>query len=128
LQTIWQFQTASFDGVICLSVLEYLDNPERCVEELFRVLRPGAQLVISVPNRHSLVRQLQRALIVGFGIFQKSYLNVSTRAWTAGELKNMGEKHRMADVTISSFDPIISTSLFGVIPPSLYFLVARKIE
>ncbi|MDD5034081.1 MAG: methyltransferase domain-containing protein, partial [Methylococcaceae bacterium] len=47
---------ASFDGVVCSSVIEYLDNPNACLAELSRVLKPGGILLISAPNRQSLLR------------------------------------------------------------------------
>jgi len=50
-----------FDGVLCSSVLEYLKNPEACVDEFSRVLRPGGWLLISVPNARSLLRRAIKA-------------------------------------------------------------------
>ena len=47
----------SFDGVLCSSVIEYLDHPRQCLEEFRRVLRPGGLLLLSVPNRLSLIRR-----------------------------------------------------------------------
>lgn len=39
----------TFDGAISIAVLEHVDNPEACVAEMFRVLKPGARAVVSVP-------------------------------------------------------------------------------
>lgn len=50
---------ASFDGLLCSSVLEYVANPTACLTEFARILKPGGLLLVSVPNRHSLVRQIQ---------------------------------------------------------------------
>lgn len=52
---------ASLDGVLCSSVLEYVPDPRACLGEFARVLRPGGLLVVSVPNRNSLVRRMQLA-------------------------------------------------------------------
>jgi SAM-dependent methyltransferase len=43
---------ASFDRALCLDVLEHLsyEDQPRALAELFRVLRPGGELFISVPN------------------------------------------------------------------------------
>ena len=49
------------DGVLCSSVLEYVPDPSACLAEFARVLKPGGLLVVSVPNRNSLVRRLQLA-------------------------------------------------------------------
>ncbi len=49
----------SCDGVLCSSVLEYVSDVDACLKEFARVLRPGGVLLVSVPNRHSIVRRTQ---------------------------------------------------------------------
>ena len=46
------FDAASFDRALCLDVLEHLTFPEQsqALSELFRVVRPGGELLVSVPN------------------------------------------------------------------------------
>ena len=43
---------ATFDRAMCLDVLEHLtfDEQPRALAELYRVLRPGGELLVSVPN------------------------------------------------------------------------------
>jgi len=55
------FAAGSFDQVVCLGLFEYLSTYERCLGEIFRVLRPGGVAIVSVPTRISLDR-----LSVGF--------------------------------------------------------------
>ena len=43
------FADASFDGVVCLNVLEHVKNPFQAATEISRVLKPGAQLYCVVP-------------------------------------------------------------------------------
>lgn len=41
--------TASCDTVLSVEVLEHLPDPERCVAEMARVLKPGGKLLFTVP-------------------------------------------------------------------------------
>jgi 2-polyprenyl-3-methyl-5-hydroxy-6-metoxy-1,4-benzoquinol methylase len=61
------FPDASFDVVICLEVLRYLPDPQPCLSEIRRVLRPGGKaLVTATPlfnlNGYAIVNRL--ALVV----------------------------------------------------------------
>lgn len=42
---------ASFDLVLCLHVLEHVDDDARALRELRRVLRPGGTAILQVPRR-----------------------------------------------------------------------------
>jgi 2-polyprenyl-3-methyl-5-hydroxy-6-metoxy-1,4-benzoquinol methylase len=55
-------ETASLDGVLCSSVLEYMPDAEQVVGEFARVLKPGGLLLVSVPNAQSAVRRAQVGL------------------------------------------------------------------
>lgn len=61
VETIARLPVASnsCDGVLCSSVLEYVPDVDECLKEFSRVLRPGGLLLVSVPNRHSIVRLAQ---------------------------------------------------------------------
>ncbi len=48
----------SFDVVICHNVLEYVDNKEQVISELYRVLKPGGVLSIIKHNRAGRVMQM----------------------------------------------------------------------
>lgn len=55
------FADGSFDGVLCSSVLEYVDNPKAVLAGFGRATKPGGMLLISVPNASSMVRRALRA-------------------------------------------------------------------
>ena len=44
------FRTSTFDGAFCTEVVEHLKQPQRGLEEILRVLRPGGWAVVTVPN------------------------------------------------------------------------------
>ncbi len=43
------FASGSFDALMSLDVLEHVDQPFDCAEELLRVLRPGGEMYVNVP-------------------------------------------------------------------------------
>jgi SAM-dependent methyltransferase len=47
------FASETFDVAVSLQALQYLEHPERAVEEIRRVLRPGGHFLLSVPNNES---------------------------------------------------------------------------
>jgi ubiquinone/menaquinone biosynthesis C-methylase UbiE len=44
------FPESYFDAIISVGLVEYLSNDEAVLEELYRVLKPGGILIITVPN------------------------------------------------------------------------------
>lgn len=67
---------ATFDSALCSAVLEHLDEPEAAIRECFRVLKPGAHAIYTVPliwhlheeprdfyryTKHGLAHLLQKA-------------------------------------------------------------------
>ncbi|MBN1993480.1 MAG: methyltransferase domain-containing protein [Anaerolineae bacterium] len=44
------FVEASFEGVLLIAVLEHVSQPERMVSEVSRILKPGGEVAILVPN------------------------------------------------------------------------------
>ena len=53
------FPDACFDGVVHLAVLEHVFDPYAMIREIHRVLKPGGELVIAVPNAASLTNRLR---------------------------------------------------------------------
>jgi ubiquinone/menaquinone biosynthesis C-methylase UbiE len=47
-------EDASFDYLLCIEVLRYLSEPERCVAEMARVLRPGGAALVTATPRFNL--------------------------------------------------------------------------
>ena len=65
VSTVWAdvderlpFDDSSFDVVVCGELLEHIRDPDRLIEEVRRVLRPGGTLVGSVPNGYRLKSRL----------------------------------------------------------------------
>ncbi len=45
------FEDGEFEYIVCFEAIEHVERPERALDELRRVLRPGGLLAISTPNR-----------------------------------------------------------------------------
>jgi len=52
------YEDESFDTVYSSHVLEHMEDPQKAVENWWRILKPGGHLVISVPEMFSYERQL----------------------------------------------------------------------
>jgi glycosyltransferase involved in cell wall biosynthesis len=52
----------SFDTVLCLNVIEYLDDPGRVLDSLRATLKPDGSLLVLVPNAPALFGSLDRRL------------------------------------------------------------------
>jgi 2-polyprenyl-6-hydroxyphenyl methylase/3-demethylubiquinone-9 3-methyltransferase len=79
---------ASLDGILCSSVLEYMPDAEQLVDEFARVLKPGGRLLISVPNKQSVVRRAQVGfyhLGRGLGRPWLSFIEYSCNEYSASE-------------------------------------------
>jgi ubiquinone/menaquinone biosynthesis C-methylase UbiE len=48
-----RFKDNSFDGVISMAVIEFIDKPERTLKEMFRVVKKGGRILIGTINRDS---------------------------------------------------------------------------
>jgi ubiquinone/menaquinone biosynthesis C-methylase UbiE len=53
----------TFDTILCIAVLEHVENPEEVTAEMSRVLKPGGYLVATVPflqPEHKIPTDFQR--------------------------------------------------------------------
>ena len=123
------FDDASFDGLISLSVLEYVPDPQRALAEMARVLRPGGQMVVSVPYTGSLVRaiaglrrNLKRQQGEGSAYLDSSHFTVRKR-----EIAPMLARRGLETVAVQGCDPSFHGLLAGI-SPNLYFITALRIR
>ncbi len=64
------FKNNTFDTVLFFAVLEHLKNRERAITEVYRVLKTGGKLLLSVPNKDTTWKKLQK--YVGLNYFSDS--------------------------------------------------------
>ena len=57
------FESNSFDGAFCIEVLEHTPSPELLLTEINRIIKPGSQLILTVPwsaRRHHIPHDYHR--------------------------------------------------------------------
>jgi SAM-dependent methyltransferase len=84
---------ASLDTILSLEVLEHVNDPERCVAEMARALRPGGKILLTVP----LVSPLHQ-------------LPYDFRRFTPGGLEELLTRHGLEVAEIRSRGNVASTA------------------
>jgi 2-polyprenyl-6-hydroxyphenyl methylase/3-demethylubiquinone-9 3-methyltransferase len=106
LQTM-TMSPAGFDGVLCNSVLEYLGDPESVLARMAGSLRPGGFMVISVPNRASILRMVLRgACRFSHWLTRRgwpAYMRFSRHAYRRDEFAALMDKHGLQVDKVISF-------------------------
>lgn len=57
------YRARAFDSVLCVGLLQYLVAPDTALRELARIARPGAQVIVTFPNRRSPLNRLHESLV-----------------------------------------------------------------
>lgn len=101
------FAGDTFDGVLCSSVLEYVDDPVVCLRELRRVLKADGLLIVSVPNRWSAFRIVLSVLFTVLPFVRKSrqwaYFRFSRHQYSRSEFQRILERQHFAVTRIDLF-------------------------
>ena len=75
------FESASLDLVFFENVLEHVESPSQCMNEMYRVLRPGGLVLVTTTNRHRFsARGINDEFTTPFfnwlpGLIQESYVH-----------------------------------------------------
>ena len=96
---------ATFDRALCLDVLEHLsfEDQSRALAELRRVLRPGGELLVSVPNLAHLQSRVH-------------FLLKGQLIRTASELKHPGDRPVDEYVRLAAREGLVLTGRRGIFP------------
>jgi len=104
------------DGVYCLGVIEYLDRPDLLLERLASVIKPGGFLVLSTPNKRSLLRRVEQFIFRHGNLFQA----IPRLKNLAGE--NSYLKHQKHQFIPRGLNEMVRP--YGLVPRNLSYQVA----
>ena len=99
-----EYAARTYDGVTCLGVVEYVDDAEAFLARVAGLVKPGGFLIVSYPNRASLLRKFERAvfrharLFRALGLFghltgPDSYLHVQRHQFTLAGMSSRLAAH-----------------------------------
>ena len=93
------FKDNSFDFIYCWSVIQFIKDDTRTVNEFHRILKPGGNLLISVPTSRSVFRLL-RELEILCGVYRWPKFNVKHHHYyTRGDIRKLVyEKFIVTDI------------------------------
>jgi len=91
IHNIRSFQTESMDVVICIEVIEHLNDEQlkSTFKEVYRLLKPGGQFVITTPNEEDL--EASKTICPECGCIFHRWQHV--RPWDDREIKKWLEKY-----------------------------------
>ncbi|NUM47374.1 MAG: class I SAM-dependent methyltransferase, partial [Anaerolineales bacterium] len=84
IQNMKNVESDKFDTIICTQVLEHVPNPFSAVDELYRILRPGGRLFITVPflnNYHMEPDDYWRFTEYALAFLLKNFLHCTTASY-----------------------------------------------
>jgi 2-polyprenyl-6-hydroxyphenyl methylase/3-demethylubiquinone-9 3-methyltransferase len=101
--------------ILCSSVLEYVPDYEKALAQCFGMLKPGGRLLLSIPNRGSVYRIVERA---GRSLFSLvgSYLRHQRHQFNVSELEALLERmgYLVSGRTFFALPlPRVSEKIFG---------------
>lgn len=85
-----QFNDNNFDLVVSLSVIEWIDNYEKAISEVSRVLKHGGQWIVSIPNWCSPFRIIES---ITQKIRKQNYLQYQKNKLKVAEFECIAEKY-----------------------------------
>lgn len=129
-ESLPSIHNGTIDGVLCSSVIEYVENPDEVLGEIARILKPAGCFVLSVPPKGSVVRSLQKVVRRAFRLFGRdtfAYLSVSRFEVRRASLPGLFEHQRLSVTQVTAFDPILPRFTSTVLQPSLLIVEGRKL-
>lgn len=115
------FRAKSFEFIFCLTVLEFINDNRKVINEFHRVLRPKGRLLFTVPTSRSIFKWL-RTLEILCGVYRYPEYNVKPyKYYTKSDiLKITKDKFKIIDFHgyLYSFVPRLTSFLISLFKKS----------
>ena len=124
------FEHECFDLAICGEIIEHLPKPERLIIEVARVLKPGAEVIISTPNAANIFRKVSHKF--GFTV-----IKAHVHEFTLSELFSLVRRKefnlevkecRFLNPNIYPIGELFLWKFLGGFLKKIYYLIASPIE
>ena len=96
------YADSSFDYITCIEGLEHIENPHQAVREFGRILRPGGQVILSIPNALNIEERF-KSLLYGY----TSHFKPLSREY----LNSLGDEFASAEEIALHINPIVYPEL-----------------
>jgi ubiquinone/menaquinone biosynthesis C-methylase UbiE len=91
------FANETFEQALMYNVIEHIDYPSLCLQEIYRVLKPEGTISIVIPN----VYHYRKVIKVLFGKNPHDDNKDHISCWAAFELQNLLRENGFVDITVS---------------------------
>ena len=118
------------DGVLCSSVIEYLQNPQLGLDNINSMLNVGGDLILSVAPKFSLIRTIQKSIRSLGSLCSKDffgYLSVSKFEVDPKYLQEFLNNSGFVILRINNFDPFLPKCVLKLFRPSLLIIHCKKV-
>jgi SAM-dependent methyltransferase len=116
------FDDTSFDRIVVIDVHEHVDDPRIVTRELARILKPGAQLIITTPNGDETRLAVRIKSMVGMSVETYGHTRVGL---TSGQIEELMIAAGVRPVATTSFSRFF-TEMLELSINFLYVKVLRK--
>lgn len=134
------FPAQHFDVVVTFDVIEHVEHELPFMQEIYRVLRPGGEVLLGTPNRdrlsHALRRLVGQSVVYPLDLGTDPFVGrcIHLREYTAGDLRSLAAKVGFQQSTTLPFWFGLTTVAAGLqpVPAGLshycqyWFLEAKK--
>ncbi len=117
------FPDQSFDYVYSFGVLHHAPDTQRCIDEAYRVLKPGGEALVMLYHRRSLNELVHRLLLVPFE--DRDEICPVVRRFTKSEIQNMFSRYGKVEVHSDFVFGEGYGPVFRFMPRPLYRLLSR---